>query len=80
MMKKEITMSSALADGKNPAQWAWLLRLIRTMNPRELDVIVKMSMARQNEQLGSTEVSKAPRVPLVSIGPSGIGGEYQKEW
>ena len=69
-----------LADGIDPAQWASLCRFIGTRSPREFDAIVKMVKGRKNSGSVSAETAKDVRMPLVSIGPSGIGGEYQWEW
>jgi hypothetical protein len=69
-----------LAEGIDPAQWASLCRFIGTKSPREFDAIVRMVKGRQNLGVVSFRQKRGIRVPLVSIGPSGIGGEYQWEW
>ena len=69
-----------LADGIDPAQWASLCRFIGSKSPREFDAIVRMVRGRENSSSVSSEKAKDVRMPLVSIGPSGIGGEYQWEW
>lgn len=70
----------SLSEGIDPAQWASLCRFIGSRNVGEFDIIVKMVKSRNNSSLVSTERVKDVRMPLVSIGPSGIGGEYQWEW
>ena len=69
-----------LSDGIDPTQWASLCRFIGTRSPREFDIIVKMVKGRKNSSSVTIEKAKCVRIPLVSIGPSGIGGEYQWEW
>jgi len=69
-----------LADGIDPAQWASLCRFIGSRSPREFDAIVRMVRGRENSSSVTSEKAKDVRMPLVSIGPSGIGGEYQWEW
>jgi hypothetical protein len=69
-----------LSDGIDPAQWASLCRFIGSKSPREFDAIVRMVRGRENSNSVSSEKAKDVRMPLVSIGPSGIGGEYQWEW
>lgn len=69
-----------LADGIDPAQWASLCRFIGSRRAREFDAIVRMVRGRENSSSVTSEKAKDVRKPLVSIGPSGIGGEYQWEW
>ena len=70
----------SLSEGIDPAQWASLCRFIGSRSPREFDIIVKMVKGGKDSGLVSAEKAKDVRIPLVSIGPSGIGGEYQREW
>ncbi|MHC4545985.1 MAG: hypothetical protein ACYTDW_16720 [Planctomycetota bacterium] len=70
----------SLSEDIDPAQWASLCRFIGTRSTREFDIIVKMVIGRENSAAVSAEKAKDVRMPLVSIGPSGIGGEYQWEW
>ena len=69
-----------LADGIDPAQWASLCRFIGSRSPREFDAIVKMVKGKKDLGIVPIWQKKGVRMPLVSIGPSGIGGEYQWEW
>ena len=70
----------SLSEGIDPAQWASLCRFIGTKSPGEFDIIAKMVKGRKNSSSLSAEKAGDVRMPLVSIGPSGIGGEYQWEW
>jgi hypothetical protein len=70
----------SLSEGIDPAQWASLCRFIGTRSPREFDAIVKMVKGGSNFTAASVEKAQDIRMPLVSIGPSGIGGQYQREW
>ena len=69
-----------LAGGIDPAQWASLCRFIGSRCPREFDAIVKMVKGRKDLGVVPVRQANGVRMPLVSIGPSGIGGEYQWEW
>ena len=65
-------------------QWAMLCRYIGTLNPKEFEQV-------QNEIMPDPDVAKRNLnrlfhrtdalidIPLVSLGPSGIGGKYQRE-
>jgi len=68
-----------LSEGIDPAQWASLCRFIGTRSPGAFDAIVKMVRGRDNCEVGSAKADRMAGVPLVSIGPSGIGGEWQRE-
>ena len=57
-----------------------LCRFIGSRSPREFDTIVKMVRGRKSSVAVSVEGGRKAGMPLVSIGPSGIGGEYQWEW
>ena len=73
-----------LSEGIDPAEWAMLCRYIGTLNPEEFEKV-------QNEIMPDPDVAKSNRnrpyhrtdalidIPLVSLGPSGIGGEFQRE-
>jgi len=73
-----------LSEGIDPAEWAGLCRYIGTLSHQEFEWIrteimynpggiksdLKRICRRTDDLVG---------VPLVSIGPSGINGEYQRE-
>ena len=60
----------SLADGVDPSEWARLCRYIGNLGVGEFSEVVKAVRGRKNTPVG---------MPLVSIGPSGVGGEYQWE-
>ena len=70
----------ALTEGINPAQWAQICRHIGTRRPEEFERVRKTVMSdsrlRKKPNPRSQYISKTP---LVSIGPSGIGGQFQQE-
>jgi hypothetical protein len=70
----------SLSEGIDPTQWAGLCRFIGSRSTGEFDIIVKIVKGMKNSSSVSIERAKDVRMPLVSIGPSGIGGEYQWEW
>jgi len=73
-----------LSEGIDPAEWAMLCRYIGTLSPEEFEQV-------QNEIMPDPDVVKSNLnmpyhrtdtlidIPLVSLDPSGIGGEYQRE-
>ncbi len=75
----------SLNDGIDPADWAYLCRYIGKLSPREFRV-VKKQIVSSPDSLGSRmkrlfdfgQISSV-NVPILSFGPSGIGGEYQRE-
>lgn len=69
----------SLNGGIDPAQWASLCRFIGSRSPRAFDAIVRRVRVRENSEIGSAGADRMVGVPLVSIGPSGIGGELQWE-
>ena len=46
----------------------------------ELDAILKMLLGKDSSPPEPVEEDKEVTTPIVSIGPSGIGGDYQVEW
>ena len=68
-----------LTEGIDPAQWASLCRFIGSRSPGAFDAIVKMVKGSRNSEVVSAGPVRMVDVPLVSIGPSGIGGEGQWE-
>lgn len=59
-----------LNDGIDPGEWASLCRYVGKLSPREFGKVRRKVVCRQGRMAG---------MPLVSIGPSGIGGRYQRE-
>jgi hypothetical protein len=69
-----------ITNGIDPAQWALICRYIGTRKHEEFqrirDFILQESKFRRKPNPHSQHFSEAP---LVSIGPSGIGGQFQQE-
>ena len=60
----------SLNEGVDPSEWARLCRYIGNLGVMEFREIVGLVKGRTDAPVG---------MPLVSIGPSGVGGEYQWE-
>ena len=71
-----------LSEGIDPTQWAMLCRFIGTLSLTEFER-VKDTIITKPDSVKSKPRSRCNRtdvtIPLVSIGPSGIGGRYQSE-
>ncbi|MHB9070229.1 MAG: hypothetical protein ACYC54_07650 [Sedimentisphaerales bacterium] len=70
----EMAVWCELNEEIDPGKWAMLCRKIGKMNIGEFERISGMIMTQVNN---ISEVRE--NIPLVSIGYSGIGGEYQRE-
>ena len=74
-----------LNEGIDPAEWASLCRYIGSLGARDFEVVRKKiggspdSLGSRVKRLFDLSHSNAVKVPVLSIGPSGIGGEYQRE-
>ncbi len=73
-----------LSTGIDPAEWASLCRYIGTLSPSEFRRIREVVMGRESsssrgKRLFDGGQSFGEVVPVVSIGPSGIRGDYQRE-
>jgi len=73
-----------LSEGIDPAEWAALCRYLGTLDTEEF-ARVRRTITPEPDRMGA-RMKKRPcradalvRVPLVSTGPSGIGGVYQRE-
>ena len=73
-----------LSEGIDPAEWAALCRHLGTLAAGEFGRVRKKILPEPdkigtgtNRRLCRTDT--LVRVPLVSIGPSGISGEYQRQ-
>lgn len=85
----EIAVWCRLNPGIDPSQWASLCRLLGNLNPRQFDEIysrirsrrhrLKSALKRHIVGLLGFDVEVTGNIPLVSTGPSGLGGEFQKE-
>lgn len=74
-----------LNPGIDPSEWASLCRFLGNLCPNEFKK-VKNRVMSSPDSLGSRfkrmfDLShiNMVEVPILSIGPSGIGGEYQRE-
>ncbi len=73
-----------LSKGIDPAQWANLCRYIGALSLKEFECVERKILSRLGEDKDRIQrICNRPgnfvKIPLVSIGPSGIGGEYQRE-
>ena len=68
-----------LADGIDPAEWASLCRFLGSLGPREFGAVRRKILPNPSKKLFDGSSSSSVGIPLVSLGPSGIGGEYQRE-
>ena len=74
-----------LNEGIDPGEWAYLCRYIGKLSPREFRVVRRRIASSPNsagsrvKRLFDISHSNAVKVPVLSIGPSGIGGDYQRE-
>ncbi len=73
-----------LSEGIDPAEWASLCRYIGTLSLKEFDcirskILPKPGSVKSKQQGICHHSDNLVKIPLVSIGPSGIGGEYQRE-
>ena len=70
----------ALSDGIDPAKWARLCRFLGTRNREDFDSICDTIIATpQKLRQFHSDSKRVSPMPLVSIGPSGIGGQFQTE-
>jgi hypothetical protein len=73
-----------LSEGIDPAQWANLCRYIGNMTLKEFEYVKGKILSKpvnvKSSQKRIVHLSDdLVKIPLVSIGPSGIGGQYQRE-
>jgi len=73
-----------LSEGIDPAEWASLCRYIGTLSLMEFEcvrskVLPKPGSVKSELKGICHSFDNLVKIPLVSIGPSGIGGEYQRE-
>ena len=70
-----------LSEGIDPAEWAMLCRYIGTLRLKEFEQIRSTIMPNPNGMKSEQDyhTDALVGIPLVSIGPSGIGGQYQRE-
>ena len=70
-----------LSEGIDPAEWAMLCRYIGTLSPKEFQQVEERLMPSPDTMTSKHchHTDNLVGIPLVSIGPSGIGGQYQQE-
>jgi hypothetical protein len=73
-----------LSEGIDPGEWASLCRYIGTLTFKEFECVKKKILPKPAENKSKSQgvsyhSDDSVTIPLVSIGPSGIGGEYQRE-
>ncbi len=73
-----------LSEGIDPTQWANLCRYVGTLSLEEFECVKKKILSKPREVKNKSQTIRHrsdnfEKIPLVSIGPSGIGGEYQRE-
>lgn len=87
---KEAGLWCELAEGIDPVHWARVCRTLGSQCPEVFNAIVcllKASLSNDTSNTATTTVSRvgtdsapASDQPLISLGPSGIGGPYQREY
>jgi hypothetical protein len=73
-----------LSEGVDPAEWANLCRYIGTLTLKKFECVKRKILSETGEVQSKPQrichrSDDLVKIPLVSIGPSGIGGEYQRE-
>lgn len=69
----------------DPGEWAALCRFIGGMGKRDFEIVRKKivgspdSLKNRVKRLFVGSYDRMAGMPLVSLGPSGIGGEFQRE-
>jgi hypothetical protein len=70
-----------LSEGIDPAQWAMVCRYIGNLSPQKFEQIKSIFVPNTDCLNRDCRYNPEPFVdiPLISIGPSGLGGNYQSE-
>lgn len=84
----EIAVWCKLEPGIDPAQWASLCRFLGRLNPTAFKAISRglsrtrllKGARRLVDDLLDTPKGTPDAPPLISLGPSGVGGEFQREF
>jgi hypothetical protein len=74
-----------LSESIDPAEWAMLCRHIGKLSPEEFEqvqteIMPDPDLVESNQKRLFHRTGSLIDIPLVSLGPSGIGGEYQREF
>ena len=76
-----------VSAGIDPTQWASLCRWLGHLEPGQFNDLLRQ-LRRRRLIAGAKRLATAilgaavptdPQTPLISVGPSGLGGQYQKE-
>jgi hypothetical protein len=70
-----------LSEGIDPAEWAAVCRYIGSLSPEKFQSVrddILTNTSYKNEEYSGT--SDLTDIPLLSVGPSGLGGKYQREF
>ena len=81
----KIAVWCELSPGIDPAQWASLCRSLARLSPATFRSLAqrfskKNLLTSPRNFLDSSPAETADPLPLVSLGPSGVGGEFQTEF
>jgi hypothetical protein len=73
-----------LSEGIDPAEWANLCRYIGTLTIKEFECMKREILSKPGEAKSKSQKifhrsGDLVKIPLITMGPSGIGGEYQRE-
>ncbi len=90
LLNANVALRCKLSDGIDPNQWAGLCSYLGRLNPDEFSAValefmkrhqnMKVALKRRIRSLVNQNIRPDPTdVPLVSSGPSGIRGQYQRE-
>jgi hypothetical protein len=72
----DVCVWTQLRDDIDPADWAYLCRYFGKLEPKQFYSLLAQVKGQRRIKPNLNDVDA---VPLVSIGCSGIGGEYQRE-
>ena len=90
LQSANVALRCKLSGGIDPNQWAGLCSYLGRLNPDEFSAVslefmqrhqnLKVALKRRIRSLVDLDVKPdLTDVPLISSGPSGIGGQYQRE-
>ncbi len=75
-----------LAPGIDPVDWARICRFLGHLRPDRFQTVCAWLRRIAENEISPPQpearvsAHTAPSKPLVSLGPSGLGGPYQREW
>ena len=74
-----------LREGIDPEEWAGLCRSLGSLSPKRFRKVRKKvygspdTLLRRLKRLFMFDGCQLAETPILSLGPSGIGGEFQRE-